>query len=580
MIHSIKSDKLSFKTINFRSGFNVILADRTKESTIKDSRNGLGKSTLIEIIHFCLGGDKGETLKKKQLDGWTFTIEIDLGGKTYSVSRNTENQNKISVVGDCSNWPIKPTIDKTGKQIIGKNDWTRILGIFMFNLQLEYDQKYHPTFRSLISYFIRKNGQSGAFLNPFKQYGQQAEWDIQVNNSYLLGLGWEYASKWQDLKDEEKLIQQIKQGAQTGMFSNLMGNIGELEAKKIRLEDQIRQEKENLDDFRVHEQYQQIEKDTNTLTRLIHEKVNQSIDDKRLLEYYELSLEEEIDAKPEQVARVYQEAGLLFPEKITMKINEVLEFHKKIVSNRKEFLMLELDRLKQNISRTEKEVQNLTLERADLMQTLKTHGALEEYLQLQTNHQNTVATLNDISQKLENLKKFEEGKSSIRIELELLYQKATADLNERRTQKEAAILTFNAFSEKLYAAPGNLSINIQKTGYKFDVSIQRSGSFGIGNMKIFCYDLMLAHLWAKKTMSPFFLLHDSIIFADVDERQKALALQLAESESKNNQFQYICTMNSDTVPHNDFDKDFDFDKYVVATFTDASEDGGLLGIRF
>mgnify|MGYP006310457889 CR=1 FL=1 len=66
MIYSVKSDKPSFRTIEFQPGFNVVLAERTKESTIKDSRNGLGKSTLIEIIHFCLGGNKGETLRKKE----------------------------------------------------------------------------------------------------------------------------------------------------------------------------------------------------------------------------------------------------------------------------------------------------------------------------------------------------------------------------------------------------------------------------------------------------------------------------------------------------------------------------------
>ena len=99
-------------------------------------------------------------------------------------------------------------------------------------------------------------------------------------------------------------------------------------------------------------------------------------------------------------------------------------------------------------------------------------------------------------------------------------------------------------------------------------------------MKIFCYDLMLAKLWAKKAKSPIFLIHDSIIFDGVDERQKALALQLAESESKKEGFQYICTMNSDAIPRKDFDKDFDFDKYVVKTFTDAKEEGSLLGIRF
>lgn len=582
MIHSIKADKPSFKTVHFKQGFNVILAERTKESTKKDSRNGLGKSTLIEIIHFCLGGNKGETLTKSQLDNWAFTIDLDLAGERYSVSRNTSDMNKILIEGNCSNWAVKPIIDKkTGKQMISRNDWTRVLGMLMYDLQSMYDEyKYHPTFRSLISYFVRKNGQSGAFLNPFQQYKNQLEWDIQVNNSYLLGLGWEYAAKWQVLKDREKVLAQIKQEATTGIISNLMGNIGELEALKIRLEAQIRQEKEHLDNFRVHPQYHQIEEDANRITKAIHENVNQNIDEKRLLEHYESSIKEEVDAKPEQVTKVYREAGLVFAEKVSKKIDEVMEFHKKIVVNRKDFLHSEIERIKQNVVQREQEIQNFTSKRAELMLTLRTHGALQEYIQLQTNHQTAVAQLKDTSLRLENLKKFEQGRSAVTVEQELLQQKAKNDLNERSIQKEAAILTFNSFSEALYKAPGSLSINVTKTGYKFNVDIQRSGSHGIGNMKIFCYDLMLAKLWAKKIKTPILLIHDSIIFADVDERQKALALQIAEAESRKEGFQYICTMNSDTVPRGDFDKDFDFDKFVVKVFTDASEDGGLLGVRF
>jgi len=582
MIHSIKCDKPSFKTIHFKEGFNVVLAERTKESTKKDSRNGLGKSTLIEIIHFCLGGNKGETLKKPQLNDWTFTIDFDLAGKRYSVSRNTTEEKKLIIEGDCSDWPIKPIVDKkTGKQMITRNDWINILGILMFELQPIYDEyTYHPKFRSLISYFIRKNGQSGAFLNPFQQYKAQNEWDIQVANSYLLGLGWEYASKWQVIKDRNKVLVQIKQEATTGIISNLMGNIGELEALKIRLEAHVKQEKDNLDNFKIHLQYRQIEEDANNITKVIHEKVNQNIDDKRLLDHYEASLKEEIDAKPEQITKVYREAGLILSEDVTKKIDEVLAFHKKIVFNRKEFLGSEIERIKQRIIQKEQEIQALTSKRAELMHTLRTHGALQEYTQLQTNHQTTVSQLKDVSLRLDNLRKFEQGKSAINVEQELLQQRANNDLNERLVQKEAAILTFNSYSQELYKAPGTLSINVSKTGFKFGVDIQRSGSHGIGNMKIFCYDLMLAKLWAKQTKTSIFLIHDSIIFADVDERQKALALQLAESESRKEEFQYICTMNSDTVPKNDFNEDFNFDKYIVSTFTDAREDGGLLGIRF
>jgi len=111
MIYSISCDKKSFKTVNFTQGLNIVLAERTKESTKKDSRNGLGKSTLIEIIHFCLGGKRGETLSKAELVNWSFTLEIELKNKKYQITRNTKNTNKIIIKGDCSDWLIQPDLD-------------------------------------------------------------------------------------------------------------------------------------------------------------------------------------------------------------------------------------------------------------------------------------------------------------------------------------------------------------------------------------------------------------------------------------------------------------------------------------
>lgn len=56
---------------------------------------------------------------------------------------------------------------------------------------------------------------------------------------------------------------------------------------------------------------------------------------------------------------------------------------------------------------------------------------------------------------------------------------------------------------------------------------------------------MLAELWSTNKYSPGFLIHDSTIFDGVDERQRALALELAEKESRERRFQYICMLNSD-----------------------------------
>ncbi len=97
---------------------------------------------------------------------------------------------------------------------------------------------------------------------------------------------------------------------------------------------------------------------------------------------------------------------------------------------------------------------------------------------------------------------------------------------------------------------------------------------------MFCYDLMLARLWAKRKPSPKVCIHDSLIFDGVDERQRALALEIASAEAHENHFQYICTLNSDYVPWNEFSADFDLKRHIRLTLTDESPEGCLLGIRF
>jgi uncharacterized protein YydD (DUF2326 family) len=74
--------------------------------------------------------------------------------------------------------------------------------------------------------------------------------------------------------------------------------------------------------------------------------------------------------------------------------------------------------------------------------------------------------------------------------------------------------------------------------------------------------------------------HDNTIFDPVDSRQRAVALELAQRESEESGFQYICTMNSDMVPIDEFSDGFDIEKYVRLRLTDAADDGGLLGMRF
>jgi uncharacterized protein YydD (DUF2326 family) len=210
---------------------------------------------------------------------------------------------------------------------------------------------------------------------------------------------------------------------------------------------------------------------------------------------------------------------------------------------------------------------------------LQSYGALEEYTKLQELYLDNRSSLNDIIQRIDELRKIDDGKSSLKIEKELLTQKARRDYEERHIQSERAIELFNANSQALYDVPGTLVINVGSNGFQFNVEIDRDKSEGIGKMKVFCYDLMLAQLCSQRGYSLGILIHDSTIFDGVDERQVSLALELAARESDRLGFKYICTLNSDMIPSTEFSSEFNFDSFVRLRLTD-DEGGNLLGISF
>lgn len=579
MILAVRSNMPSFKEVEFQPGFNVVLADRTKESTKRDSRNGLGKTTLIEIVHFCLGAQtrKNQGLMATPLKGWSFTLEMKVNGRELVATRSTEDPHWVSLDGDVSG------LSSGSKRLSGMlalrvNDWTSLLGELMFGLDREPVPKYHPTFRSLFSYLVRRG--RDAFGSPFLHNRAQQEWDKQVNNAFLLGLGWEHASRLKELKDEETLLNGLRRAAREGLLEGMIGSLGNLEAERTRLESDVRIRSESLSNFRVHPQYEEIEREANDLTSTIQQLSNENLADARLADLYRISLEEDQAPDSEEVLELYRTVGLTMPELVQRRLGEVEDFHRQILTNRRAYLESEIQRIETNRAQRELQIHAEIEKRSQLLDVLQAHGALQEYTRLQELHLELTARRNDIDNRINNLKRFEQGRSEVRVNRELLLQTTRREFEERRGVREEAINIFNSKSEELYSAPGNLVVDVTDTGFRFDVEIMRSGSQGINSMKIFCYDHMLAQLWANKQPSPGLLIHDSTIFDGVDERQVAQAIELAQREAEHWGFQYVCALNSDTLPSDDFSPGFDLNRFVRLRFTDESEEGGLLGIRY
>ena len=590
MIKRIRCDQPSFRTVEFKPGFNVVLADQAQGSPYKESRNGLGKSTLVEIIQFCLGADlKGcPTLRSKELKGWTFILEISLRGKDFTIYRNTASPGKVQIEGDVEAWPIQPdrlltSPEEEPRYALSIEDWKKVLGHLVFDLPIEKPHKFAPSFRSLISYFARKG--SGAFDDPFKHYPQQKIWDVQVHNAFLLGLNWEYAAQFQEIKEKERALKELKRATQEGLLEDVFTrSLGELEAAKITLAQEIKEIEDTLARFEVHPSYREIEREANVLTEKLHKIANERVIAQQMLLQYKKSISSEVeeDIVFPWVQQMYAELGLIFPEQVSRRLEEVEEFHRQVLTNRRNFLMGEIERLEAQIHDLERQEQELSIARAKLMRILETHRALDEFVSLNERLSLLKQKYEAILHEVEQWKRLSEEIRKLKIQRLELVEKAQRDLEERAAIVERAITRFNANSEYLYSQPGLLAIDVNENGYRFQVEIPRSSSQGIGRMKVFCYDLMLIQIRAGLKDQPGFLIHDSVIFDGVDERQVARSLELAAQEAEAKGFQYICTLNSDTVPWHLFSEEMKevFRQSIRLTLTDDSPQGSLLGIRF
>ena len=151
---------------------------------------------------------------------------------------------------------------------------------------------------------------------------------------------------------------------------------------------------------------------------------------------------------------------------------------------------------------------------------------------------------------------------------------------------ESAFATFRKFATALYpGCPSGLTVtnNEGENQVRFNISasIESDQADGIGNMKIFCFDLTLLSFQENHNVE--FLVHDSRLFNATDPRQLAEAFKLAVEFCIENDTQYIATLNEDqlsliedTLSSEEY---AEIDQSVVLSLTDEGPKGKLLGMQ-
>jgi uncharacterized protein YydD (DUF2326 family) len=586
VIRRFESDLASFKTLTFRPGLNILLAEKSEGANDRQSRNGAGKTSFIELVHFLFGADarKESIFRSDALSPWTFDVTVDIAGETISAARSGEKPSRLLLNGPVETWPIPPQLQPTaGLLEISNENWKTNLGHLWFGLPISTGdevERFQPSFRSLFSYFARRQF-SGGFQEPMQQSSMQQAWDQQVSICYLLGLDWSIPSRFQELRAQEKVAQELRKAARTGDLGRFFGKASDLRTRLTVAEARAERLRNQLATFEVVPEYRELEREANDITREIDALNVENVIDGDLLVQLRASLTKEDAPELADVTKLYAEAGVVLPDMVRHRFDEVERFHRTIIENRRAHLNAEIASADARIVERRRDVAERDRRRRQIMGILRSGGALDHYTSLREEAGRAEAEVEGLRQRLDTAERIESTKAELDIERANLTKALRDDIHERDDVVRQAILAFEALSESLYEKAGSLTISETGSGPQFEVHIDGQRSKGITNMQIFCFDLMLTEISLKQGRGPGFLIHDSHLFDGVDERQVAKALQLGAERAEASGFQYIVTMNSDALPREGFQRGFDVQAHVIDTkLTDATDTGGLFGLRF
>jgi uncharacterized protein YydD (DUF2326 family) len=577
MITEIYSNLPSFRTLTFKPGLSILLADRHEASGSRDTRNGTGKTSMVELIHLLVQDRKNpdDDFHKEVLAGRTFGAKFREAMRHFTIERKT-NAGKEKDEAFLDGVPIdfKELRSRLALQWFGLTDE-------------ESAGTYSPKFGALFAYFVRK-ARNGAFNSPTLNSSDQNPWDSQINLAYLLGFDWRLVQKLQLLKEEKKKADNLVGMVRDGYFSSGALDLNKMQSRLDILEVEVERKRRELASMEVVDGYRDHQQIANALASEIRDLNEANLRDLDLNENIDLALQEVEEAKLADVQTMYEQVGIFFPGQVKRRFDEVTEFHRKLAENRRSQLTDEKSRALQRIKDRRTKIDRLQKALKEKMGLLSSGIAIDRMTLLQSELTALESEMADLHQQIPRLRDVIEDQARLKRQIGEQVELIGRDVLEREDVRKFAVQAFAEVSRHLYDEPGNLIIGRTKgiVGLEIDTDIVGKKSGGKSHMQVFCFDWMLAQAAKRYDRSPGFLIHDSHIFDGVDGRQIGLALSYADQKSRELGIQYIVAMNSDDLDKIGKEETaagepiFDPSPFIMETRLTDDERGGLFGLRF
>jgi uncharacterized protein YydD (DUF2326 family) len=568
----LTANMASFHTVEFNpQGLTLIVGKsvRPRQTNDKGTYNGVGKSLLVRIIHFCLGC-KGIKDFKTKLPKWEFTLEFVIDNERFFATRTTAKQSIIRL---------------NGKEM-SLDEFNQLLGEKIFFLNSLQDS-HKPTFRALVNRFIRPV--------PFgyQQYKVYERRELEpiptLCLTYLLGLDIASAQRKITLREEFQATKSASDSLKKSpLLLEYFAQNMPADIDIIDLEERIKQLEIQLSEYQIAEDYESIRDEANQLAAQIQEKHNQKVLINNALQSIQKSLALKPDVDSQRIIGLYTQAQMEIPEILKKRIEDIQLFHQRLVTDRIRRLYEEQKRFEQERSKIDQEMILLGKQKNQRMQYLGTHGAFEEYDALRSK----LADLKVKLKKLQEYKELSDAHKARLSEVKLQLQKENLAALEHLRHDfhsivDGNIKVFRSLAQEFYDnKPAGINVRVNEGDnmlrYDIEAEIRHDGSGGIQEVKIFCFDWTL--LLQQYNHKMRFIVHDSPIVAEADPRQIAIMLKTAQRYATSGNFQYILTINekdmqaaTERMESLDIETIFNA-KTIKIELTDESDEARLLGI--
>lgn len=589
MIINLYCNKGEFEDIEFHSGLNVVLGEIHLEKDHDKDTHNLGKSTLCQLLDFCL-------LKAKHKDfflfkhdelfhDYIFFLELQLAdGRYLTIRRDVATPSKI--------WLFISPDRGVDARDLDDNAWTHKRLPFeraktLVDGLLGYVSLQPWDYRKVLGYLFRGQLDFGDVFRPTIFRGKDKDWKpfllhVMGFNSELFSRRYDLEAEIDSLKDQERqLASQSPDGADDS---------GELDAFLAIKQREVDELQAFLDEFKLEPHDQEAVRE---LVEDIDARIGELNDRRYDLRYSIAQIEKSLEKEKllfstSEAKKLFEEAGVLFEGQIAHSFDQLLAFNADITEERRSYLLEDLSEARAELRQIEDELSQLDSRRSKLLDQLGSRDVVTKYK----------AATNDLvlrRTELETIKQRRERTRELqKVRREIASKKAALTTCDAEIQDEIDKVSdvegaglfgrlrgeFDGIVYKVINHHGMLSVSANTEGhaeFKAEISDKRGMSTnqdeGVTYKKLLCVAFDLALLLAHDASGfPDFVYHDDV-FGGLDNRKKENLRDVMRS-CGNKGIQQIVTAIDSELPTPDF---FDVDEIVLRLHDDGS-DGRLFKI--